>query len=1293
MSVALALAHAPTRSAATDRDAGAQSAPARSDAGGFHAQTGLPRLLGSLLSIPPTPQRKCAACEDEEKKARPRRDDENPAPARDTVAAGGLDVGPADDRYEREADAIALETLAGGPPVSGAAPAHPAPLRLQRKCGACAKEDEATVRPRAEGAETAPRLGADAGALTRGGEPLPEATRGFFEDRMGRDLSRVRVHRGASAEKLNSSISSHAFTYGSHIWLGRGERPDTGFTMAHELAHVLQQTQPGEVRTRAAAPTGGARVQRRNLRTFWVPTGTGTGGSSVLRVHEARHDAANLALAGGDASIITEAPMPGSTKRQRNRCDVSGFADLYKANPAATIGVIRECPSQNTGVPLKDFDQPLSRAPKIPLPGGASVPAISGKQATVGSGGKNGGRTAFSHAANRAPVLNGDEVQQLDRAPRSIQIGDMKPGHNEDERKQGVTQIENHIATALALRDEVNAYPKREGNRKWGLTGDASSMKLTGLKPPAEWSPLSTSKPSGATYVPSIELRSYSKVVPSMAAGGTGSAPNIEGRWVASEDPHHPGVYVYYLLPEEKSLKAALAGKDPHTDRFARVQERLKTLVLDPLVQPLPMRRGVRSTPDAATPRRAPPKGGGPKLAKSKKPPPKPFDLKAWNLARVGPDPVNPGDSFKGVFLKNFPADQQAAMEFRGLAAESLEVLAEKNGPNNRKAPNAAELIANFKKIEKFQFWSGKEAGVIGVLRRMFGGLFVKAVALGEKIKTWFETKLEKWRQTTGKGPKNAALRFGARVLQKIGAEMLDRTFDAVVWCIESGFQRTFGKFVDDAKTSIDELFDLTATIETYVAKAEAAIDAKINQLFAGYQDAFAKVTALLDDVQFVGKLIGVAKKAIRMARLAVCAAGAAETGGLSCAVSLIDEILSWVDLSPSEYLADLIMESCPAQMLFAEAMAASTAVQNLPKEVAKKITDTLRDFLPDWAKDFICTEQEMAAQIKPYDAKDYPCDPPPSGGGGGGSSGGARGKSQGGGKSGGQSGGQGGGESGGESGGQSGGGSKGEQPDKTGKRGSPPGKQKPNDGAPDKKGGGAGKPPPAGGKPDGGTKEQEDSGGAPDSGATDSGGGAKDGGDGGYTGEPFRPPEGGAGEKEEGPASEGGEEEQEPSEGEQGPEEGGAAPGKEGGGQTVQAPSGGGALSPPDAEAAKEKPEGGGLATAEPRPVPADWDMSRPRGETRAVIVGGLPSAADVDPEQTVSLAMTFYGERDGQLSPVVTVYGIDVRVSFVSEPDAQGLVRFRLNTLSPFYVQEIDTVIHPMEGEQPWYEGYAQP
>ena len=74
------------------------------------------------------------------------------------------------------------------------------------------------------------------------GEPMHAGTRQALESRMGVDLSGVRVHEDAAARAASEAIQARAFTHGQNIWLGPGESQANLPLMAHETAHVVQQS-------------------------------------------------------------------------------------------------------------------------------------------------------------------------------------------------------------------------------------------------------------------------------------------------------------------------------------------------------------------------------------------------------------------------------------------------------------------------------------------------------------------------------------------------------------------------------------------------------------------------------------------------------------------------------------------------------------------------------------------------------------------------------------------------------------------------------------------------------------------------------------------------------------------------------------------------------------------------------------------------------------------------------------------------------------------------------------------
>jgi hypothetical protein len=152
-----------------------------------------------------------------------------------------LIVGAQDDPLEREADRVAervMQMSMGPAPISPPDSPPPPGTPIRRLCSTCQEE----VRRKAAGVGSqGGLLDLPASDLTFGGEPLSDSVRRFYEPRLGHDLSAVRVHTGELAGRRNQDLNSHAFTYGNHIWMGRGQSSEPSLLLAHELAHVAQQ--------------------------------------------------------------------------------------------------------------------------------------------------------------------------------------------------------------------------------------------------------------------------------------------------------------------------------------------------------------------------------------------------------------------------------------------------------------------------------------------------------------------------------------------------------------------------------------------------------------------------------------------------------------------------------------------------------------------------------------------------------------------------------------------------------------------------------------------------------------------------------------------------------------------------------------------------------------------------------------------------------------------------------------------------------------------------------------------
>lgn len=204
-------------------------------------------------------------------------------PSKPSFFQAKLTVGPVDDPYEREADAVA-DKIMGSPDTqiiqNNSFTSANRLATIQRKCAHCEEEEKAqqkaetptdimsgpsaTVQRKcahceeeekmqrkeqeeATGAGEAPAIVHD---VTRsGGQPLDSGTRSFFEPRLGYDLGQVRVHTDSQAAESARSVQAHAYTVGNHMVFG-ANKFDTSSTdgkrlLAHELTHTIQQNSTG----------------------------------------------------------------------------------------------------------------------------------------------------------------------------------------------------------------------------------------------------------------------------------------------------------------------------------------------------------------------------------------------------------------------------------------------------------------------------------------------------------------------------------------------------------------------------------------------------------------------------------------------------------------------------------------------------------------------------------------------------------------------------------------------------------------------------------------------------------------------------------------------------------------------------------------------------------------------------------------------------------------------------------------------------------------------------------------
>ncbi|MGH9283999.1 MAG: DUF4157 domain-containing protein, partial [Acidimicrobiales bacterium] len=154
-----------------------------------------------------------------------------------------LDVGPAGDSFEQEADSIARQVVdrlrpaaeVGSTDSTDSTDSTEAPgSGMQRRSPI--GEAGGTLDPETEGSLQAGR---------QGGSPLGADVRRAMEGAFGADFGGVRIHTGPAARELNDRVRASAFTLGRDIFFRDGV-PD-GTTrggqelLAHELTHTIQQ--------------------------------------------------------------------------------------------------------------------------------------------------------------------------------------------------------------------------------------------------------------------------------------------------------------------------------------------------------------------------------------------------------------------------------------------------------------------------------------------------------------------------------------------------------------------------------------------------------------------------------------------------------------------------------------------------------------------------------------------------------------------------------------------------------------------------------------------------------------------------------------------------------------------------------------------------------------------------------------------------------------------------------------------------------------------------------------------
>lgn len=166
-----------------------------------------------------------------------------------------LKIGESGDKFEQEADAVACRVMQMGEgeslrmrPEEEEEKIQMQPLE-EEKLQMQSEEEEEPIQKKSDDllqTTTASEELHSQIEQTKGtGSQLDEQTRAFMGNRFGADFSKVNIHTGQNAVKMNKQLHAQAFTVGDNIYFNQGKynpgSQEGKKLLAHELTHTIQQ--------------------------------------------------------------------------------------------------------------------------------------------------------------------------------------------------------------------------------------------------------------------------------------------------------------------------------------------------------------------------------------------------------------------------------------------------------------------------------------------------------------------------------------------------------------------------------------------------------------------------------------------------------------------------------------------------------------------------------------------------------------------------------------------------------------------------------------------------------------------------------------------------------------------------------------------------------------------------------------------------------------------------------------------------------------------------------------------
>ncbi|MET0250632.1 MAG: DUF4157 domain-containing protein [Novosphingobium sp.] len=864
-------------------------------------------LLGGI-GAPLSLQRRCACAAPEEKKLQPK-----------------LRIGQPDDAFERAADRVAAQLVDRPAPPTAAGPARP----------------------------QAPPETLSSERLSFGGEPLAPHLRAYYEPRLGRDLSSVRVHADSEAGALNTQLNAYAFTYGSHIWLGDGQRAGTDFVFAHELAHVVQQggTRPfGEAS--GAAPAGEqATVRRLGLSDeFWVPLGA-AGRLGGTDIHE------QLLGSVQTGNINIEAPAPNANLNGWGLA-FQGSIDLYTGRKGSQFHV----------QPGLYFNGP----------NGAKNADV---QATTPTRHRRATVAGAAAGVTFAPRIESKAIVDIAGGPEEVQLGELKPA-SADMLRRGAEQLEHYkdgMVDAARLTNDWAAWHKLPA--RWNLATPTllpdTALTFRNNGQDMRFQPNPTPDPTRDVPLILASIRESSvggkyRVTPLFNPGPRGLPP-IMGRLYAQPFGTGTGLWMYFARPHPSSLNALLQSGQVSLTKQGEmaIANRVQDQVLDPLFQApqqvAPLRRPHPAEP--ATLRRVPKPAA--KLADK-------FDYAKWQpkVAALR------GELFGPTATKT-QTDELARLEALELAYKAENNLAGV-GAGALGAPVLPDKAKNPVKIVSppiakggtgkthtkplgdifgwLKTWTSQPVEkVLGRFRQRFGGAFVwvaeKLGSLREKVREKFHNAFKAKSASAGGGKARILFKALGKALIQVAKVLLHKTVGLIVGAVEAGATKKLESLFD-----IEPLRDIEGAIEEKFEAFTSPLEKLRNGAEAAIVDA---VKDYVGDLAWIGDVKALADKIGPIVEAATIALQCGTPPGWGCLKILLRKL--------NECAMDAVINFCPIQKEIAEIVEDLGPIGRLPQELAQIALNKLKAIAPTGIEDIFA---EPVAGLANKSSGEIDCEP-----------------------------------------------------------------------------------------------------------------------------------------------------------------------------------------------------------------------------------------------------------------------------------------------------------------------------